>query len=69
MPIGEFVSIDEAQLLSMPTSFIIPKGTEASGPLPKSITIDKTLLSGALKEGSSYVVVVAAYSYNEVHVY
>lgn len=62
-PFGKVPSIEEAQSSSQPTSFFIRKETS---PLPENIIIDDTLLNGALKQGSSYVIVVIAYSHNEV---
>lgn len=53
----------EAQQSVKPTSFYLRAHRI---PLPDTIVVNQKLLHGAIKKDSAYIIVVAAYSHNEV---
>ena len=65
-PFGKLSTLEQAQKSEKATSFYMRKGTPFDGPLPHYLIIDGTLFHGALKRGSSYIIVTTAYTHNEV---
>lgn len=65
-PFGKLSTLERAQKSEKPMSFYMRKGTPLDGPLPHYLIIDGTFFHGALKKGSSYIVVTTAYTHNEV---